>query len=161
MTDKRNRKTREQMLEVRLAQVAKLQAQIEGSYENEHENDVLKALKNRLRKTETALRAAGVQLKGVVKADGKGWMRAPIDEKIEATRKRLEDQLSTMKRAELVSATLPFDVEILTASIAAVEAGDTDVEFPTDLHSLKGDEPKTDEEVEADFIASEEASTEA
>ena len=157
MTDKRNRKTREEMLAVRLAQVAKLQAQIEGSYENEHENDVLKALKNRLRKTETALRAASVILNGITKEDGKGWQRAPQQEKIEATQRRLGDQLMAMKRAELVSATLPFDVEILTASIGAVEAGDTDVEFPTDLHSLKGDEPKTDEEVEADFIASEEA----
>lgn len=158
MADKRNRKTRDEMLALRLAQVEKLQAQIEGSYQDDHENDVLKAMKNRLRKTETALRAASVTLKGIGREDGKGWQRAPIEEKIEGTRKRLADQLAAMKRAEVVSATLPFDVEILTVSIKAAEAGDTDVEFPADsLHALNGSEPKTDEEVEADFIASGEA----
>lgn len=157
MTDnKRNRKTRDEMLAFRLAQVAKLEAQIEGSYQDDHENDTLKSLKNRLRKTQTALRAAGVILNGIVKEDGKGWQRAPQAEKIEGTRKRLADQEKALQRAELVSATLPFDVDILNVSITAIEAGDTEVEFPTGLHSLNGAEPKTDEEVEADFIAKEE-----
>ena len=154
---KRNRKTRQEMLAVRLAQVAKLEAQIEGNYQDDQESDILKALKNRLRKTHTALRAASVIINGVTKEDGKGWMRAPQTEKIEKTRRRLEDQIHTLDRAEVVSAELPFDVDILTTSIAAVEAGDTDVKFPTDLHSFKGDGVKTDEEVEADFIAKEEA----
>ena len=103
------------------------------------------------------MRSAAVIIHGVTKADGKGWVSAPVAEKIEKTRKRLADQVATGERAEIVATTLLFDKQLLETSIAAIEAGDTDVEFPTDLHSLNGDGVKTDEEVEADFIAKEEA----
>ena len=149
---KRNRKTREEMLAFRLAQVEKLQAQIDGSFQDESENAVLRSLNKRLRKTQTALRAAGITLNGTE-------VRSPIADKIAGTEKRLAAQVETMKNAEAYVASLPFDVERLEALIAASEQGD-DVEFPKDLTNLGDEQERTDEEHEAAFIATEEANPE-
>ncbi|MHC4278223.1 MAG: hypothetical protein ACYSTI_13030 [Planctomycetota bacterium] len=153
MGTKRNRRTQEEMLAHYQAQVEKLQAKIDGSYQDENENNVLKALKKRLRKTETALRSAGLVVNGVQAEDGMGWTRAPQAVKIAKTEKRLEDQRETLYRAEALVTALPFDVERLKALINASGIGDI-VEFPTDLTPLEA--PKTDEEHETAFIASEE-----
>lgn len=154
MTDKRNRRTREEMLAYYQEKAAKLTAQIDGSYDDSQENDVLKALKRRLRKTETALKAARITLNGIEGKDGKGWTRAPIDEKIATTELRLSQQRVAQGRATDQVTLLPFDVDQLSALVAAAEAGDL-VDFPTNLHSLnlKEEEEKTDEEIEAEFIA--------
>lgn len=149
---KRNRKTREEMLAFRLAQVAKLEAQIEGNYQDEGENAILKTLKKRLRKTETELRSANVTLNGVAGSEGKGWSRSPISEKIEGTKVRLASQIETMDRADFFAAKLPFDVERLQALIEAAEAGE-DIEFPDDLTPLANEQERTDEEHEAVHIA--------
>lgn len=154
MGQKRNRRTRQQMLEDTLAKAAKLQAQIDGSFKDENENDVLKALKRRLRKTQTALRSARITLNGLTHGDGKVG-RKPISETIERTRDRLASQIETQDRAEAFVAALPFDVERLEALIARTEIGDI-VEFPTDLAPLGNEQKRTDEEHEAAFIASEE-----
>ena len=151
---KRNRRTREEMLEAALAKVEKLQAQIEGSYKDENENDILKALKRRLRKTNTALRASVVTLNGISNDEGK-IARKSIADTIEATRLRLASQIETMNRAEALQAQLPFDVERLEGLIALTEAGEL-VEFPKGLTILETGEKRTDEEHEAAFIASEE-----
>jgi len=148
----RPRKTRLEMIEVRKAQLAKLEAQEAGSYSDDSENGVLKSLKKRLRNTNTALRAAGITLNGTE-------VRSTIEDKIEGTRRRLASQLETMKNAEEFVATLPFDVERLEALIAAAEEGE-DVEFPNDLTRLSDDEDRTDEEHEAAFIANEEGGEE-
>lgn len=152
---KRNRRTREEMLDAALAKVAKLQAQIEGSYKDEDENDVLKALKRRLRKTNTALRAARITLNGI-HDDGK-IARKSIAVTIQATRDRLESQIETEQKAEKAQATLPFDVERLEALIEATEAGEL-VGFPKDLSRLPNEQDRTDEEHEAAFIVSEQDS---
>ncbi len=144
----RNRKTREEMLAFRVAQVEKLQAQIEGSYRDENENDVLKGLKKRLRRTNTELRSAQITLDGTE-------VRSTIAAKIRRTERHLASQIETQARAEASVAALPFDIERLKALVAAAEAGE-DVEFPADLTRLAGDEDRTDEEHEAAFIASEE-----
>lgn len=148
----RSRKTRQEMLAYRLEQVEKLKAQIEGSYQDDSENAVLKSLRKRLRKTNTALNAAGITI------NGKG-VRAPIADKIAGTRARLASQIETMENAEEYLARLPFDVDTLEALIASAEQGD-EVEFPSDLTRLQGDEDRTDEEHEAAFIANEEATPE-
>ena len=142
------------MLEDALAKVEKLQAQIEGSYKDEDENDILKALSKRLRKTKTALRAARVTLKGLSNDEGK-IARKPISETIERTRVRLASQIETQDRAEVMSTKLPFDVERLEALIAQTEIGDL-VEFPSDLTPLGNEQERTDEEHESAFIAKEE-----
>jgi len=145
---KRNRKTREEMLAHRLAQVEKLQAQIEGSYQDESENAVLKSLKKRLRRTNTVLKAADITING-------SGVRSSIADKILGTRKRLDSQIQTAENAEQFMASLPFDVERLEALIAASETGE-DVEMPSDLTRLDDAEDRTDEEHEAAFIAREE-----
>ncbi len=151
---KRNRRTRAEMLEAALAKVAKLEAQIEGSYKDEDENDILKALKRRLRKTSTALRAARVTLNGLSNDEGK-IARKPISETISRTRDRLASQIETQHRAEKMSAKLPFDVETLEALIAKTEIGDI-VEYPENLTPLGNEQERTDEEHETAFIAKEE-----
>ncbi len=154
MGQKRVRRTRQQMLEDTLAKAEKLQAQIDGSYSDENENDVLKALKRRLRKTNTALRSARITLSGLTNEDGKIG-RKPISETIHRTRARLESQIETECRAEVMNTKLPFDVERLEALVAQSEIGDL-VEFPDDLTPLGNEQARTDEEHEAAFIASEE-----
>ncbi len=158
MGTKRNRRSQAEMLAHYQAEVEKLQAKIDGSYQDENESNILKALKRRLRKTETAFRSAGLVVNGVQKDDGKGWTRAPQAVKIAKTEARLADQNETLDRAETLMAKLPFDVEVLTAAIKASEIGDI-VEFPEGLTPLEA--PKTDEEHEAAFIASEENGQEA
>ena len=153
MGTKRNRRSREEMLAHYQAEVEKIQAKIDGSYSDENENDVLKALKKRLRNTETKLRSAGLVVNGVQKDDGKGWTRAPQSVKIDKTVARLADQRETLDRAEALLARLPFDMETLEALIAASNIGEI-VEFPTDLTPLEA--PKTDDEHETAFIATEE-----
>ena len=150
---KRPRKTRQEMIAFRQAQLDKLIAQEEGSYRDESENAVLKALKKRLRNTNTELRAAGITLNGTE-------VRSSIQDKIAHTQRRMDTQLETQANAEVFVATLPFDVERLEALIAACEAGE-DVEFPTDLTRLSKDEDRTDEEHEAAYIANEEAAEES
>lgn len=142
------------MLEAALAKVAKLEAQIEGSYKDEDENDILKALKRRLRKTSTALRAARVTLNGLSNDEGK-IARKPISETIERTKVRLASQIETQDRAETMSAALPFDVELLEALIAKTEIGEI-VEYPENLTPLGNEQERTDEEHETAFIAKEE-----
>jgi hypothetical protein len=153
MGQRQPRKTREEMLAFRLAQVEKLQAQIAGTHQDDSESGILKQLKKRLRATLTALKGAGYTLNGVVREDGKGYSRSPIDEKISKTEDRLASQVETKDRAEVMIAKLPFDVETLEASIAAAELGD-EVMFPEGLTPLG--KPSTDEEHETSFIAKEE-----
>lgn len=151
----RNRKTRQEMLAYRLAQVEKLQAQINNTYKDESENAVLKSLKARLRKTSTVLRAQRILLDGTE-------VRSSIADKIVHTRTRLEGQIQAQVNAEALIVSLPFDVETLEAAIAACETGD-DVEFPANLTRLPGDvevAEMSDEEHEAAFIANQEANPE-
>lgn len=162
MADKRNRRTQEEMLAHYKAKADALQAKIEGRGGDEAGSDLVANLKRRLRKTETALRSAQIMLNGVVKEDGKGWQRAPIDEKIEMTRTRLQTQIDARDRADSMATTLPFDVNRLKLLIEAANVGE-DVEFPNDLTPLRapGATVKSDEEVESDFIANEEAEARA
>src|SRR5690554_1989118 len=115
MTNKRNRRTREEMLAHYQAQIARLEAAMAGAPDTSSEAGVLKSLRARLRKTETALRAAQITLNGVRAEDGKGYVRSPIADKIEQTKLRLAAQERTKAEAEEQQAALPFDVERLSA----------------------------------------------
>lgn len=156
MTNKRNRRTREEMLAHYQAQIARLEAAMTGAPDTSSEAGVLKSLRARLRKTETALRAAQITLNGVRAEDGKGYVRSPIADKIEQTKLRLAAQERTKAEAEEQTAALPFDIERLSALVAAGEQGE-EVEFPEDLTPLPGEENRTDEQHEASFIANGEA----
>ena len=157
---KRNRKTRKEMIELRRQQLEALIAAEEGRADVSTESGILKSLKNRLRKTNTELRAARVTLHGQASKDGASMIRGSIDDKIEATRKRLESQIETRDRASAFEATLPHDVERLEALIASAEQGD-DVEFPNDLTRLASDQDKTDEQHEANAVVTQQDDNEA
>lgn len=152
MGQKRNRRTREEMLAHYQAQIERLEAAMDGKPDTSSENGILKSLRARLRKTNTELRSANVTLNGVTHEDGVGYVRSPIDQKIEQTEKRLQSQRETKARAEAFAAALPFDIKRLEALIAAAEQGE-EIEFPNDLTRLSKDEERTDEEHEAAYIA--------
>lgn len=152
MGQKRNRRTREEMLAHYQAQIERLEAAMAGAPDTSTESGVLKSLKRALRKRETALRAANVTLNGVKAEDGKGYVRSPIADKIAQTEARLESQRRTAAEAEEQRAALPFDIDRLSALVEAAENGET-VEFPDDLTPLPGEENRTDEQHEAAFIA--------
>lgn len=154
-TKTRNRKTRKEMIEFRRAQLEKLIAQEEGSYQDENENNVLKALQKRLRKVNTALKAANNLIHGTENKNGS--RTASIEEKIAKTRARLDSQLATQERAIVMASKLPADVETLQAFIDASEAGE-DVTFPEGLTPLGDPQKRTDEEHEAAFSATQEIS---
>ena len=154
-TNKRNRRTREEMLAHYEAEAARIRAAMEGKPDTSTESGLLKSLRARLRKTNTELRAARVTLHGQASKDGSTMLRGPIDEKIEATQKRLASQIETRDRAAEFEAKLPHDIARLEAALAAAEQGD-DVEFPDDLTPLSNDQDRTDEEHEASFVVSKE-----
>jgi hypothetical protein len=148
----RPRKTRAQVILDMEAKLEKYKAQEAGTFRDENENDILKALTKRLRKTNTALKAANITVNGTD-------IRSSIAAKIEGTQKRLQSQMETQERATEQMAKLPFDIERLEALIEAAEAGE-EVEFPTDLTRLGDEQERTDEEHEAAFVASEEEASE-
>ena len=154
MTSKprKKRATRAEMIAQMEAKLARYKAEEEGKVDTSSASGILKALRKRLRKTETALRAAQVTINGVSTQDGKGWARAPISEKIEGTERRLESQRETQRKAEEQMAAYPFDVERLSALVEAAENGE-DVQMPDDLTPLPNEQNRTDEEHEAAFIA--------
>lgn len=156
MTDKRNRRSREEMLAHYMEKVSRLEDQIAGREVEDASGDLVKSLKRRLRKTETALRSAQIMVNGITKDDGRGWQRAPISEKIATTKTRLTQQIEDRDFADAQAAKLPSDVNQLRLLIEAAEAGE-DVEFPTNLSPLSLNEAsRSDDEIEADFIAGEE-----
>lgn len=159
---KRFRATRDEMIARKRAELEKLLSQQAGTFKDSDENDLSKRLGKRRSKTIRALNSAQCIVQGVAKKDGTGWQRAPIAEKIATTEKRLAEQKDALIRAEQMMVDLPFDIKRLTNLIAVVELGEDDVEFPTDLTRLSGEnETKTDEEHEADFIAKQAETTEA
>jgi hypothetical protein len=138
---KRTRKTRKEMIVELEARLAKAIAQEAGTFSEENDNNVLKGLKARLRKTKTTLASMQLLRNG---SDGK----SSIVEKIKGTEKRLASQIESKNRADKFLAELPFDVQQLEALIEAGEAGET-VEFPDGLTKLTDDQEKTTEEHEA------------
>lgn len=154
-TPKRKRRTREEMIAATRAKLAKLEAQADGSYDA-GDKPILSRLRARLRKTNTELSAARIAVDGVAKPDGSGWSRRPIDEMIENTERRLNQQRATRDRSNLLVAELPNDIARLETLIELAESGDENVEFPTDLTRLGSESDRTDEQHEAHAILSNE-----
>lgn len=145
MGQKRNRRTKAEMAEHYRKLAEQYEAELDGKVDTSTTNGVLKALRRALRKRETELRSAVITLDG---SEG----RSSIDDKIAHTLRRLESQEQTKANAERMRAALPFDIERLSALVEAAEAGE-EVEMPSDLTRLPGEESRTDEEHEAAFIA--------
>lgn len=155
MTNSRAKKRNPAEMKAHYLEMAQqCQDRIDGKEIEDRGGDIIKSLKGRLRKTETALRSAQVLVNGITSDDGKGWTKAPQSEKIVKTRARLAQQIDALERAEEFAAALPFDVNRLQDLVKAAELGE-EVEMPTDLRPLKR-QTTSDEEVEADFIANQE-----
>lgn len=150
--NKRNRRTKAEMAEHYRKLAEQYEAELDGKVDTSTTGGVLKALRAALRKRETELRSAVITLDG---AEG----RSSIDDKIAHTERRLESQRRTKENAEVMRARLPFDIERLSALVEAGEAGE-EVEMPSDLTRLPGEQDRTDEEHEAAFIAKGEQSDE-
>jgi len=145
---KRNRRTRQEMLEKRLAEVAKLQAQIAGNFdESSDDSYMVTRLKRAIRRRDTALKVAGTVMGGRAATDNSPAV-SDIDTKIANAQKRLADLTETKARAIETQARVPFDLETLNAALASAVKGET-VEFPTGLYILPGEGEKTEGEIEA------------
>lgn len=149
---KRNRRTRLEMKAALEAKLAKLQAQIDGSYDESGDDSFLvKRLRRAIRRRETAMGNAATLLGGRA-ATEKSPAVASIDSKIENAEKRLADLRLAKTRALEIQARVPFDIDVLRSSLEGAEAG-TVLEFPTGLYVLPGESEKTDAEIEAGSVS--------
>jgi DNA repair exonuclease SbcCD ATPase subunit len=135
---KRKRATRQEMIERLAAKLEKLQAQAAGNYDETGDSLNTKRLRSALRKRRTLLHRAETLLNGRAPT-AKSPAQNGIDEKIENAQKRLDDLQEAKRRATEQTANLPFDIEKLEKLLADVENGETEVEFPTDLYRIPGE----------------------
>lgn len=155
MTDRKQRRTRAQMIDEWKAKIAKAEAQQEGTYDSDSETLIGRRLRAAMKKRKTVLHRAGVLIHGRASTEKSPPMNG-IVEKIERARQRLKDLIESGGRAEEQVANLPFDIERLAKLIEAEEKGE-DVEFPTNLLSLPGEGEQTDTEAEVAAGTSEDA----
>ncbi len=155
MTDRKQRRTRAQMIEEWKAKITKAEAQEEGTYDSDSETLVGRRLRGAMKKRKTILHRAGVLLQGRAATEKSPPMNG-IVQKIERARQRLADLIESGARAEQQVANLPFDIERLAELIEAEEKGE-DVEFPNDLLRLPGEGEQTDTEAEVAAGTSEDA----
>lgn len=150
MSKPRNkRKTRQEMIAFREAQLAKLRAQEEGTYEGDGETTILKSLKRALKTRTKALFHARVLIDGRLPSDsGKSPAVNSIYVKIANAQNRVDMYHESKRRAEEQIAELPFDIESLTDLVTLAEAGE-DIEFPDNLYRLPGDKTDRENEVNA------------
>lgn len=126
------RKDRETVLAEAEAKVAKLKAKLDGTFTEEFNEDTQKKLvKRSLRKAETALKDAQALINGTEETDKKKAIKS-IDDKIKATKKRLEVQEASKNEALRQITHLPKVIEQLEETQAAIESG-ADVNVDTEL----------------------------
>jgi predicted glycoside hydrolase/deacetylase ChbG (UPF0249 family) len=151
-TQKRNRRTRVEMLAALEAKLEKLKAQVSGTYDptSDEGTFIEKRLRRAIRRRNTALGNAQTLMDGR-QATERSPSVSPIDVKIENAEKRLTDLRAAKARAVEMQAQLPFDIERLEALLEKAEAGE-DVEFPNDLYRLPNEGERTDAEIEAGSV---------
>lgn len=152
---KRNRRTRKEMLEAARAKLAKLEAQVAGTWTGDESDDnyMAKRLKAAIRRRETAIKNAETLLKGRAATKNSPAV-SDIDTKIKNAEKRLSDMRDAKNRANEILARVPFDVETLQDALVKVDNGD-EVEYPTGLYILPQESEKTEAEHEATLPGSE------
>ena len=142
----RNRRTRQEMLAKRLAEVAKLQAQIAGNFDGEGTDGFLVTrIKRAIRSRDTAIRVAQTVLGGRSKTENSPAV-SDIDTKIANAQKRLADLVLTKTNAVEVLAKVPADLDTLNSALPGAIDG-TVLEFP--VLSFKLSTERTEGEVEA------------
>lgn len=152
-TQKRNRRTRVEMLAALEAKLEKLKAQVSGTYDPTTDKGTFieQRLRRAIRRRNTALGNAQTLMEGRP-ATERSPSVSPIDTKIENAEKRLADLRAAKARAVEMQAQLPFDIERLEALLAKADEGE-EVEFPNDLYRLPNEGERTDAEIEAGSVA--------
>jgi prefoldin subunit 5 len=141
----RKRATRTEMIDRLEAKLEKLRAQAEGTYTEEGDSFITKRMRRALRTRKTLLHRAEVLVNGRARTE-KSPAQNGIDEKIENARRRLADLEDSRNRAQEQIAALPFDIQTLTEALEATERGE-EVDFPTDLYRVPGENTATETEV--------------
>ncbi len=144
--NKRKRATRQEMRERLLEKLAKLDAQIEGTYTPDQETLVSKRIRAALRKRKTLLSRAEIVIVGRASTE-KSPAQNGIEEKIKNAENRLADLRETKRRADERIANLPRDIERLSGLVEMIERGE-EVEMPDDLFPIPGEAERTDHEHE-------------
>lgn len=145
---KRNRRTRAQVAEALRAKLAKIEAQIAGTFdESSDETLLVQRLKRAIRRRDTVLKSALTLLNGKPATQNSPAV-SPIDAKIAGFQKRLDDAIAAKARAIETIERLPADQATLNVALAAAVKGEL-LEFPTGLYAIPGESERTETEVEA------------
>ena len=151
----RNRRTRVQVMADLEAKLARLKAQVEGTYSEDTESDtwLVKQLRRAIRRRETAMGNATTLLEGR-KATEKSPAIGTIDSKIANAETRLKDMHLAKSRAIEQLALLPNDIERLRDALTLAESDDkANAEMPTGLYVLPNESERTDAEIEAGSVS--------
>lgn len=149
---KRQRATRQEMIERLQAKLERLQQQEEGKPVASTTPLGVKRLRAAIRKRRTALHRANVLLDGHAGSEKSPRING-IDAKIENARQRLDSLIEARNRAVDHIETLPGDIERLEAALAQAEAGG-EIEMPEGLTNI-GEANEAEAEVEAGMGESE------
>ena len=145
---KRNRRTRAQVAEALRAKLAKIEAQMAGTFdESSDESLLVTRLKRAIRRRDTVLKSAFTLLNGKPGTQNSPAI-SPIDVKIAGFQKRLDDAVKAKARALETIERLPADQATLNVALASAVKGET-VEFPTGLYAIPGEGEQTETEIEA------------
>ena len=142
---KRQRATRQEMIERLQAKLERLQQQEAGKPVASTTPLGVKRLRAAIRKRRTALHRANVLLDGHAGSEKSPAING-IAAKIENAQRRLESLIEARDRAVEQIENLPGDIERLEAALAQAEAGG-EIEFPEGLTML---EASNDAEVEVE-----------
>jgi len=149
---KRQRATRQEMIERLQAKLERLQQQEEGKPVASTTPLGVKRLRAAIRKRRTALHRANVLLDGHAGSEKSPRING-IDAKIENARQRLDSLIEARNRAVDHIETLPGDIERLEAALAQAEAGG-EIEMPEGLTMIEASN-EAEVEVEAGMGESE------
>jgi len=149
---KRQRATRQEMIERLQAKLGRLQQQEEGKPVASTTPLGVKRLRAAIRKRKTALHRANVLIDGHAGSEKSPRING-IESKIENARQRLDSLIEARNRAVDHIETLPGDIERLEAALAQAEAGG-EIEMPEGLTNI-GESNDAEVEVEAGMGESE------
>ena len=149
---KRQRATRQEMIERLQAKLERLQQQEEGKPVASTTPLGVKRLRAAIRKRRTALHRANVLLDGHAGSEKSPRING-IDAKIENARQRLDQLIDARNKAVDHLETLPGDIERLEAALAQAEAGG-EIEMPEGLTMIEASN-EAEVEVEAGMGESE------
>lgn len=155
--ERKTKRSKEVLLAEAQERVAKLMAQIDGTYVRENEEKTgIKAVRFALKRRKTELHRATVLVNGRA-ATAKSPALAGIHEKIANAGERLEKLREAAWRGEDFMANLPFDIGRLDALLQLAETEGEEIEVPTGMFKIGGEDERTEAEIEAKVVTSDDA----